>query len=302
MSLILWKFVCKKVRVAPIRFLLLAMAVAVGNLEAQISPTSPTSLWTAVLYANGFPDAFSDQQTGGKEADIVGNATHPSFYKLFYDGGTAANLIDGQLAFRLRLAQQENPPGYTGGAFVGLDGNSDGALDIFIGVNNQGSGDKIGIWDAGTGLNISPSTTTIQSPSRFSYTPSAANYNWSAVSFARDPAATTLDVDAGASTDYFLTWLVPFADVVAGLAANGIANFNENIALGLVAATATQDNSLNQDLNGAAGSVNSSLTWGQLGAATLPYSASGTAPVPEPGSAALILLAMAVIGWRSRCR
>lgn len=255
-----------------------------------------------MAYANSHPDPFSDQQTGGKESDIVGDAVHASFYKIFHNGGTVANLTDGQLGFRLRLAQQDNPPGFTGGAFVGLDGDADGSLDIFIGVNNQGSGDKLGIWDAGSGLNNSPSTTTIKSPPRFSYTPTASSYNWSAVSSTLDPAATTLDVDAGGKTDFFLSWVVPFADVVTSLAANGVASFDENSTMVLVSATATQDNSLNQDLNGVTGSVNSSQTWRQLGAATLPYSANGITSVPEAGSASLMLLAAVILGprWRRK--
>jgi hypothetical protein len=279
----------------------LAVAGAALHLPAQISPTSPTTLWTAVAYPNNnYPDPFSDQQTGGKESDIVGTTNTPSFYKRFDDGGTPANLTDGQLAFRLRLAQQDNPPGFTGAAFVGIDGNADGALDIFVGVNNQGSGNKVGIWDAGPGLNISPSTTTMASSPRFSYTPTTANYDWSAVSLTLDPGATTLDVDGGGKTDYFLTWIVPFADVVSALAANGVAGFNQNTAMALVSATATQDNSLNQDLNGVAGSVNSSLTWTQLGAATFPYSADGIQPVPEPGVLTLALLTTAAVGLRWR--
>jgi hypothetical protein len=276
-----------------------ALAVTVLNLEAQILPTSPTTLWTPITYPNNNnPDPFADQQTGGRESDIVGSLALPSFYKQFYDGGTAGILTDGQFGLRLRLAQLENPPGYTGAAFVGLDGDGDGSLDIFVGVNNQGSGNQVGIWDAGNGLNISPNTTTITSPARFSYTETAANYDWSAVSLTLNPGAPTLDVDGSGGTDYFLTWVVPFADLVAAMLANGVSGFNQNSALGLVAATATQDNSLNQDLNGVAGSVNSTFTWEQIGAASLAYSASGTDPVPEPSTTLLILVAMDILGRR----
>jgi len=287
--------------VSPRLLLLLASAVLALNLRAQISPTSPTTIWTALAYPNNnYPDPFSDQQTGGKESDIVGTVADAPFYKLFYDGGTPGNLTDGQLGFRLRLAQQDNPPGFSGAAFVGIDGDVDGALDIFVGVNNQGSGDNIAIWDAGAGLNTSPNTTTIVSPPRYSYAPTASNYNWSAVSLTLDPSATTLDMDAGGKTDYFLTWVVPFADIVTGLVTNGISGFNENTSMLLVSATATQDNNLNQDLNGVAGSLNSSLTWELLGAVTFPYSANGITPVPEPSSVTLALLAIAVIGRRSQ--
>ena len=51
----------------------------------------------------------------------------------------------------------------------------------------------------------------------------------------------------------------------------------------------TQTNALNQDLAGPNGGTTSSLTWEQLGAISLEYSASGT-PVPEPSTVVLLSL------------
>src|SRR5688572_31126677 len=90
---------------------------------AQINPTSPTTNWTAVLYPPSsptVPDPGSDQQTGSKEADIVGAASVASFYTKFFNGGTPS-LTDGQLAFRVRLAEEQTPPGFSTAAFVGID-------------------------------------------------------------------------------------------------------------------------------------------------------------------------------------
>jgi hypothetical protein len=128
--------------------------------HAQINPSSSTANWTPILYPPSnptVPDPGSDQQTGSKEADIVGTANVASFYTSFYNGGTPS-LIDGLLGFRVRLAEEQSPAGFSTAAFVGIDGNADGRLDLFIGVDNSGSFDHVGIWRAGAGQNISPST------------------------------------------------------------------------------------------------------------------------------------------------
>jgi hypothetical protein len=267
------------------------LVVPAQKAVSQILPNSPTTQWTAILYGPGnptIPDPSTDQQTGSKEADIVGNTNHPSLYANFYDGGTPS-LTDGQLAFRLRLAEEKNPPGFSGAAFIGMDGNADGALDIFVGVDNSGSADFIGIWRAGSGANTSPATTSINNPSLYSFTETASNYGWLLVSATSDPLALSYDVDSGGGTDRFLSFVVPFTNVVAAMNVMGIGGFNEDSTVSYVAATATQANSLNQDLNGVNGGINSSATWASLGGFTLPYTPSGNlaSPVPEPRSTAL---------------
>jgi hypothetical protein len=280
------------------------MAWVALSAHAQIVPNSPTTNWTAVIYPASnptTPDPFSDQQTGSKEGDIVGSSSVPSFYTTFYGAGTPS-LTDGQIAFRLRVAEEQNPPGFSGAAFVGIDGNADGKLDVFVGVNNSGSTAQVGFWRAGNGLNTSPSTTTIQSPASVSYAETSLNYSWTPVTATIDPTTLTYDVDSGGRTDHFLSFVVPFADLVSILSAAGVPNVNENTIFSYVAATATQDNSLNQDLNGVNGGVNSSQTWQQLGAITAPVAANGVTPVPEPSTYALLLVGGALMLFVKRMR
>ena len=282
-------------------------AIATTVAEASVVDiTSPTTTWTPVLYANNNPDPSKDQQTGSAEGDIVGNALNPSVFTTFGNGNTPS-LIDGTLAFRIRIGADMSPAGFKTAVFVGIDGNSDGALDLFLGVNNSGAGGIIGIWDPGTGTNTSPSSTTIVSTPLASYTQAAANYSWMQVTATNDPNATSFDLDAGGPTepDFFLSYSIPFADVVAKLAANGITGFNENSTMSYVVATATQANSLNQDLNGVAGSVNSSLTWSQLGVQSNLMTPAGIAVVPEMDSAlgivGLLVVVIAHHHFRRRC-
>ena len=275
---------------------MLASALSAGATVVDL--TAPTTDWTPIQYSNNNPDPSNDQQTGSTEGDIVGNALHASAYTMFGNAGTPS-LTDGTLGFRIRLGGDVSPGGFKTALFVGIDANNDGAIDLFLGLNNSGAADEIGLWNPGTGLNTSPSTTTIVSNPLVSYTEGASNYNWMQVTTVNDPSVgSATDIDGGGEEDFFLGFSVPFADVVSQLALLGIA-FDENSVLTYVIATATQANSLNQDLNGVAGNVNSSLTWSQLGVLSNPMTASGISMVPEVNPALwIVLLLGAVAGQR----
>jgi len=262
--------------------------------------TAPTTSWTPILYSSNNPDPSNDQQTGSTEGDIVGNAAHPSAYTMFGDGNTPS-LTDGTLAFRIRLGADTNPSGFKTALFVGLDANADGKIDLFLGVNNSGSADTVGIWGPGPGANISPNTTTMIATPLNSYTPTASNYYWSAVTAVNDPSVgTSTDIDGGGQNDFFLGFAIPFSDIVAQLAAVGI-TLDQNSSLTYVIATATQANSLNQDLNGIGpGFINSTSTWSQLGLLSNPITPAGLAPVPEINPAIWVGLFLVAVAAQRR--
>jgi hypothetical protein len=252
-----------------------------GLNASVVDVTSPTTGWTAIQYANSSPDPSNDQQTGSSEGDIVGNAAHPSVYTTFGDGNTPS-LTDGAIAFRVRVGADASPAGFKAALFVGIDANNDGALDLFVGVNNSGSADSVAIWNPGAGLNVSPSTTTIVSTPLVSYTPTAANYNWTQVSTTIDPTVgTATDLDGGGKPDYFLTFSVNFADVVTQLSAKGINGIDQNSAFSYVISTATQANSLNQDLNGVDKNYDPAAIWSALGVVSNQMTPAGMPVVPE---------------------
>jgi hypothetical protein len=192
-----------------------------------------------------------------------------------------------------------SPSGFKTALFVYIDANHDGKIDLFVGVNNSGSADSIGIWNPGTGLNVSPSTTSIVATPLVTYTPTPGNYDWSQVTTVNDPSVgTATDIDGGGKPDHFLGFSVPFGDVVSQLALQGIV-VDQNSSLSYVIATATQANSLNQDLNGVDKNYDGALTWSTLGVLSDPMTAAGVAVVPEPHmTAGICLLLAAVISQR----
>jgi hypothetical protein len=260
---------------------------------AIIAVTSDNTEWTEIAYPIvTTPDDPNDQQTGIAEGDIVGNNTgDPAILTNFDDNGTPGILTDGFIAFRVRLGEDKPPAGFTAFFGVGMDANSDGVIDLFLGVDNtaSGAGNQIGIFNPGAGANTSPDTTTLVTTPLVSYAETGLNYDFSAVTTI-DPLETNTDLDAGGKVDVYLTFVVPFDDVVAQLGLLGIA-FDENSTVQYVFGTSTQTNALNQDLAGPNGGTTSSLTWEQLGAISLEYSASGT-PIPEPSTALLLGLGL----------
>jgi hypothetical protein len=280
------------------RAVLLAVGLAAAAFPAEatlVDLAAPTTDWTPIIYSNNNPDPSNDQQTGSSEGDIVGNALHPSVYTMFGDAGTPS-LTDGTLGFRIRIGADVSPSGFKTALFIYIDANADGKIDLFLGVNNSGSADSIGIWGAGADLNISPSTTSISSTPLVSYAPDANNYYWSQVTTVNDPSVgSATDLDGGLKPDFFLGFSIPFADIVNQLSLLGISGFNQDSTLSYVVATATQANSLNQDLNGVDKNFNGALTWSQLGVLSDPMTPAGMAAVPEVNGIVWIFLLFGAI-------
>jgi len=296
------------------------LAILVGALVCPVAPalatpvieSDPTSggstVWIPVAYSSLIPDVNADQQTGQQEADLVGDTNHPNFYTAFDDAGTALR-TDGELGFRIRLAEEESPAGFTHVALVGIEATGDDAIDMFALLDQSGQ-DEIAIFRPGSGLNTSPSTTSVSSTgTTYSLTLSGANQNyaWQAVTTLSDPGVLDWDLDndpnAEASRDYFVSFSVDFADLIAEFIAVGITGIDQDSPLRYVVGTSTQPNAFNQDLGGPDGCTNCSTSWSALGGFSIPISASGAInPVPEPSSGLLLGLGLVALAARRRAR
>jgi hypothetical protein len=263
-----------------------SLLLCAATLSAATVSDSST-LWTTIP---GNYDFFTDQQTGQTQGDIVGSTNDPGFFTTFNSNGNTSN-TDGTLGFRLRLDKAGNANQFDRVAWIGIDADLNGSLDAFVGVNYSGSTQEITIRDAGAGANNSPSTTTISNSAAFTYTPSATNYNYRPVNFSTD-GGTTNDSTGSGDPDYYLSFLINFADLVSFLGTQqkpdlSFFSINDSTSLRYVLATSTNVNALNQDLGGINGMPNgasANQTWTQLGGF------SPVLPIPEPSSAMLVCL------------
>lgn len=266
---------------------------------AELIIGSDTTYWSPITYCGGtVPDPALDQQTGGQEGDLVGDASHPAFYTQFDDAGTS-DLTDGTLGFRIRLNQAKNDAKMTFNQilFVGMDANLDGVLDLFVGVLNSPSGSgNLAVWLPGTGANDGPSTTSIVSPPQVVFEEEInGNYHFGLVDLVSDPDATSFALGGGANV--FLSFSFDFHAIVTNLSNVGV-SIDENSGINYVMATATQDNALNIDINGINGGTGSTLTYGELGAASDTFAPTGDA-IPEPAVMALLSLgSFSLLAWR----
>jgi hypothetical protein len=240
-------------------------------------------------------DSIGDQQ-GNIGGDIVGSGTNYGLFMTFNNNGSTSN-TDGTLGFRLRLdtvTPPANNPQFDRAAWIGIDADLNGSVDVFIGVNKSGNASSLGIYATNTAVaNDSPNSTAISSTASSAYVIGASNFNFRAVNFnptnpSSNDGVTTNDASPATSgdPDYYVSFMVPFADVVGFLATKSI-NITDQSSLRYVAATSTSGNNLNQDLAGISGQVGSNSTWVALGGFTQVVNASGTVVVPEPSTSLL---------------
>ena len=246
---------------------LLPILLFVMPLAAQVTVTSPTSSFTQVKQADGTPllDFLDDQQTGQGADDFTVNG--------FFMAYQAINGVQNQIV-RMQLNVFDSR-GFRGNLRLGIDADGDGDIDLFYGVTNQGSSAGIFFQNPGTGLNVSPSTTSLN-PSYGQIALTATNYNYA--------------VSDTVSGDAMLTFAIPFSTVQANLAANGV-QVTSSTFLRFIAFTATQENSINQDMYGVQG-ISGATRFDSFGGGFTEFqNFDGQTPVvPEPSTYGMILI------------
>ncbi len=278
---------------------LLCALVYMSQWHAMAATVSaPSKEWTALL---GNYDFIEDQQTGLAEGDIVGQGSDYGFlvtYNAIGAGGTPV----ATFGFRLRLdthGGNENDIKFNRAAWLGIDADLNGSIDVFLGVDMSGNSSVLGIYSPGTGANTSPGSTSIDSAAYRSYAINSSNYNYRPVDYVTDGGTTNdLTPGRGVDPDYYLSVLVPFADLAGFLAGKNI-QINEQTPLRYAAATSTQGNSLNQDLGGVNGGLNSASSWMELGGYTPIMTITGT-QIPEPRAEWLGVLGFSLLLLRRR--
>lgn len=320
----------------PLRYLLaFLLATLLPHLGFAVISLDGSAGWNPITYDGTTPlgspiqsDYIGDQGTGQGSSDIVGSANGADpFYAGFskaYDSMGTSSILDDQIAFRYRLAEQGTTtfggqPGYAKWAILGIDVGGDGALDLFVAANSQ----NIRYYTTGDDLNISPNTTSVDELAAFRQsvggqdTLGSSIFTYLAVDGTTDSASPLDDdLDNGGDTDFFLSFKLDMSIVIAAYEASyAISNpdagpaptLDLTTSLSFLAATSTQPNAYNQDLNGydnqgGAVSGNDTTTWVELGASSQPFTVDGETAIPEPAKFAMLsgLLALFSVAGRRR--
>jgi hypothetical protein len=287
------------------------------------------NLRTIANQSNVF-DHGNDAQTGDPRAELVGDVDNPGFY-FGYDRDPLNALNGGSLLFRVRVAawdtntNDHTTPGnfagqYGSNLFIGIDGNGDGAIDIFVSADDRGTPATNGVkifypaCAAATGCFTGPSTTSLGaqtgSTALFTTTGLTPNFDWRQVTSTSDPrtgteAALNQNVthpSVGANSNYqnidgFFSFSVSLASVRTALANNPnasgvISNFNSSTSMRFIAVTAQQANSFNQDTGGCDNTV-TFATW----ACALSDPVTPNTMAPEPGTSVLFISAVGAFAF-----
>ncbi len=204
--------------------------------------------------------------------------------------------MDGEIAYRIRVGADRQPSigEWDKVLVIGMDVDLNGSLDVFLTSSRNSQAN--GIWDAGPGLNTGPSTTTIANTAYETFAWTANNFFFTDVSATIDPPVTNTDLDADGYTDWFVTFSLPFTNLVLDVKALTGVDITEQSMVAYVVATSTQDNAFNQDLNGIPKTYDANATWENLGGLSDPVM------LPEPASAILLGAGFVCLALRRRRR
>lgn len=266
-------------------------SLAIGQVTVSVSGSTGWNPW---IKADGtwMADAAADQQTGQGADDFVGSATVAGFQQ-------NAGLLGGvdSYVFRARMDKYDSK-GFRGNWINGMDLDGDGDLDLFMKLSDTSGGTTLSFALPGTGLNISPNTTSIVTPWQGSISLTASTYDYQQVTTGQ----------FNATPDGYVSFGISFANLQTAIqtyAGGAFSTFQINYGtrISFIASTSTQGNALNQDLYGATGSLSSPLTWGELGVSTGFTTPLGI--IPEPATylqMGVLLMTAGIVVWRQRRR
>lgn len=244
---------------------------------------TPSSQWSIVPFgANMQADYWDDLPNNGHlNLDIVGSLTsatpyYAGFYTYFEPGASATT---GTSYFRIRLGARKNND--NGWIMVGVDGNSDGRLDLFVGSDLD---TRNVYWVVNKNATNDASTrdrTVVGLPVTIA-NHAAGNFNYALVTAIDTTSPRDLNNgNSNANTDWdrFASFSIPFSTIVTQLAAAGY-TVDSSTPMRFVVGTGSTPNGgrIDEDLIGYNGDTFGNVLWTATQTPAVSMSA-----VPEPG-------------------
>ncbi len=289
--------------------------------QAVINVAGATSQFQSWKLASGAAilDPSKDTQTGIMNADFLGLAAGTTGFSAVPASDVASSMVTAgtiggvdHLVFRYRMSDYNGTKTYVGSAIsVGIgfkDLSGAGVTTIYATVDSNNAGQQFFFQGGGAGLNDGPSTTTLDGGvfAGNPYTKAAplmlttgTNWNYQKVSVLGD---TNYDRAATNGTDEnaYITFAIKFSDLQAATRAlTGSTTFTMGYAtqMAFVGWTATQTQSINQDINGTLGI--STASWSSMGAFTDYVDATGVKPI-IPEAATVMQVGVVLLIWLGR--
>jgi hypothetical protein len=248
--------------------------------SADILTDSSTN-WIALQGTSStYWDYAGDEPTGNRQLDILGSTTSGSLYQSY----SSDSLSGGSLSFRVRLAGTW-ATAFSGTALVGIDGDQNGSLDLFVGVNSASGTSTIRVWDVDPyRSNTGPTSTSIGS-TLYEVT-GASNTNYSAVNVI-DGNGASFDLDGDGQADRYLSFTLSFEMLTDVFRSQGITiDANSPLRYAVMTAQGSNISDMGGLYYGSCGG-----TWSSCNGLTRAYSANYQPPPPPPPIAPIILSA-----------
>lgn len=260
------------------------------TLHAATLLSSSSRFWNVVGESG---DPADDRLVASRAVDLVGSPSDPGFLTRYLLAEASV-----QLAMRVRLDGTNKQESFSRVLLVGLDADLDGAVDVFLAVNQQGAKSFIGIYGTGETSNDTPGSTTLSKKPYYKSELTVFNYDYRPVDLGTD-GGTTDDLGIN-QRDYYLSFAVPFDEILGFLGSKKM-EVNEDTSFQMMAATTTHATSLNIDIFGVDGDAPCDRSWkklGAFGAVESLHTAKLASAVPEPSAA--WVCAAALVGWARR--
>lgn len=254
--------------------LLRVVALAVPGIASADLLTDASSSWIAAQSASGgvWYDFVSDEPTGNRQLDLLGSSTASTLYQRY----SSDALTGGALAFRVRLGSSWTTS-LVGTVMVGIDGDQNGSLDLFVGVSGASGSTSVRVWGVDPYRSNTGPLNTAVGPLLYEASGTSSNMSYQSVSFI-DRNGVNYDLDGDGYADRYLSFALSF-DLLQGIFASKGITVDENSPLRYALLTSQDANIADRG-----GIYNSycSGTWASCNALTKAMSAIYQPPPPPP--------------------
>ena len=254
--------------------------------------------WKDVLKGANFDPGGDQQAVSNSSIDLVGTANDGTMYAIYDAGILPDDVSDDKVCYRFRVGGSKSNS-FSGYVWIGVnvDPLTDGDNDVYIRVYGNGKSGaqfsgEVKVYDAGTGTNTSPSTSSVANGVAIASLTDGTNFEFTQIGGTPDPDpdVTNNNINSDSELDWMISYCVDWTDLRDTINAKPIKDDNDgsppNISidkdslLSFTLSTSINGNNVNSDVGGYEGGVDDdTVTFVDQGATSPPLSFSNVYPV-----------------------